>query len=84
MVAVRLRIGTQVHALMPGGNCAFGFITRWDPARQLADLALFPGGMAEDGLTALMRLPNGFPHVEQPGPLDELTFHLAEACPWNR
>ena len=80
----KFKIGTHVHAFMPGGNCTFGFITRWDPARQLADLALFPGGIPEEGLASLMRFPFAFPHREQPSPSDELTFHLAEACPWNR
>ena len=75
------KIGTDVHALMPGGVCAFGLVTRWDMARQLADLALFPGGFTQGALTATKR---EFPHREQPGPNDELTFHVAARCPWHR
>jgi hypothetical protein len=75
------KIGTEVHALMPGGVCAFGFVTRWDVARQIADLALFPGGPAQGAFTSTKR---EFAHREQPGPTDELTFHVAARCPWNR
>jgi hypothetical protein len=78
------RIGTDVHALMPGGLCAFALVTRWDRARQLADLAVFPGDPDGKSVNPLVRLPHGFPHREQPGPSDELTFHVAATCPWHR
>ena len=75
------KMGTDVHALMPGGECAFGLVIRWDTARQLANLAVFPTRPDGDSLTSLVR---ELPHREQPGPTDELTFHMAAHCPWNR